>query len=162
MSAGAARSRDATPGHSALRARPRRSPRALALLALAALGTAVSGYLTWIHYSGSLALCTGSGGCETVQASRYSEVAGVPVAALGLALYACILALTAWGALSGRAPSAAVLALFALSFAGTLYSGYLTYLELYVIRAICPWCVTSAVVMTAIWLLSLPGLRHLT
>ena len=122
-----------------------------AIVGLAALGTLISGYLVWVHYSGALALCAGAGGCETVQASRFASVAGVPVALLGLALYLALLGLGAWRAGAGpTTPGAVPLALFGLALAGTLYSAYLTYLELHVIGAICPWCVSSAVLVTAI------------
>ena len=112
------------------------------MVALGALGLAIAGYLTWVHFSGALALCAGAGGCETVQASRFATVAGVPVALLGLALYLALLVLAAWRTARGpAAPDGVRLALFGLALAGTLYSAYLTYLELFVIGALCPWCV---------------------
>ncbi|HLI28394.1 MAG TPA: vitamin K epoxide reductase family protein [Chloroflexota bacterium] len=129
--------------------------RAAALVLLAALGAAIAGYLTAVHYTGAAALCTGVGGCEQVQASRFAVAAGVPVALWGLGLYLGLLALAAWRAAAGpRTPPLARLALFALALAGALYSAYLTYLELFVIGAICPWCVASAVVITALWALA--------
>ncbi|HLH24102.1 MAG TPA: vitamin K epoxide reductase family protein [Chloroflexota bacterium] len=124
--------------------------RGWAMVAFATLGVAVSGYLVWVHYSGALALCAGAGGCETVQASRFATVAGVPVALLGLALYLALLGLSAWRTWRGpRVATAVPLVLFGLALAGTLYSAYLTYLELRVIGALCPWCVSSAVLVTA-------------
>lgn len=125
--------------------------RRLALRGLALGGVAVSAYLTWVHYSGGLALCTGAGGCEVVQASRYAVVAGLPVALLGLLLYLGLLGLSLWPdpASAGGAGNLA-LATFGLALAGTLYSAYLTWLELFVILAICPWCVTSALIMLGI------------
>ena len=129
--------------------------RVRAMVALAALGVGISGYLTWVHYSGALALCAGAGGCEQVQASRYAMVAGLPVALLGLLLYLGILGLSIARALPPSSTSGLVsLALFGLALAGTLFSAYLTYLELFVIQAICPWCVTSAIVVTALFALS--------
>ncbi|HZR97301.1 MAG TPA: vitamin K epoxide reductase family protein [Chloroflexota bacterium] len=141
------------------RRRPTRAPagggapgwRGRAMIVLAGLGAAISGYLTVAHYSGALALCAGAGGCETVQASRFAAVAGVPVALLGLALYLLLLGLSAWRTWAPRTAAAPVaLTLFGLALAGTLYSGYLTYLELYVIGALCPWCLGSAALVTAI------------
>lgn len=121
------------------------------MVGLAALGALVAGYLTWVHYSGALALCSGAGGCEQVQASRYALVAGVPVALLGLLLYLALLGLGLGRILAGgHAPEWVLLTMFGLALAGTLYSAYLTYLELFVIHAICPWCVTSAVLITAL------------
>ncbi len=116
-----------------------------ALLAvLAVAGIAVSAYLTWSHLRGVAPVCVGgSAGCETVQTSRYSEVLGIPVALLGLLGYAGLL-LSA--AIKGE--RAAVFGLF-VALVGTLYSAYLTYLELFVIQAICQWCVASAGLIAA-------------
>ena len=112
-----------------------------ALLTLAGLG--IAAYLTWVHYEGISPVCT-SGGCERVQASSYSEIGSVPVALLGLIGYVAIgLSLLFRGDL-GRALT------FLLTLIGFGFSLYLTYLELFVIDAICQWCVASAVVMTAL------------
>ncbi len=82
-------------------------------------------------------------------------VAGIPVALWGLVLYLGLLGLAAWRAVAGTGTSSFVgLALFALALAGVLYSAYLTYLELFVIGAVCPWCVASAAVITALWALA--------
>ena len=97
--------------------------RGRAMVLLAALGVAIAGYLTAVHFSGALALCAGAGGCETVQASRFATVAGAPVALLGLGLYLALLGLAGWRAARGpAAPDAVPLALFGLALAGTLYS----------------------------------------
>ncbi|HEY8732275.1 MAG TPA: vitamin K epoxide reductase family protein [Candidatus Limnocylindria bacterium] len=130
----------------------------LATVALSAIGTAGSAYLTWVHYSGSLALCLGAGGCETVQASRYAMAGPVPVAVIGLAGLAMITAV-AWWRLGGAAPVWALTALFGLSLAGTLYVAYLTYLELFVIGAICPWCASVAIATVAVLALTVRELR---
>jgi len=136
------------------------------LLVLALLGLGVASYLTWVHYGEAFAFCMGGGGCGGVQASRYALVGGVPVALLGLAMYLALAALAAARLrLGDRAPALVPLALFAVSLAGTLYSGYLTYLELYVIKAICWWCVASAALVTGIlalsaWELSATGRRQ--
>ena len=116
---------------------------AAAVLALAGLG--VAGYLTWVHYADLEAICAGgSGGCERVQNSDYADLAGVPVALLGLIGYGAILASLALPGDLGRF-SGAVLAL-----AGFGFSAWLTYVELFEIDAICPWCVASAVIRTAL------------
>jgi uncharacterized membrane protein len=118
---------------------------------LALLGMGISGYLTYVKLSHKVAVCAGIGNCEIVQNSRYSEILGIPIALLGFGMYAALLALWAWG----RRPdmwmaSEVPWALFGLSLTGTLYSAYLTYLEIFVIRAICPWCLASAVVVTVL------------
>lgn len=110
---------------------------AVALIALA--GTAVAGYLAWAHYADTSVVCLTGGGCETVQHSEYAEIAGVPVALLGLGAYATILALTVWDAPSAR------LAAAALSLTGLLFSLYLLALQLFVIDALCTWCVVNDV-----------------
>lgn len=96
----------------------------------------------------------GNRGCEKVQTSAYSVVMGVPVALLGLLMYLALDVLLVWLFLTKDNVLPAV-AIFGISLAGTLYSAYLTYLELYVIHAICPWCVTSAVIITLLFLLSI-------
>ncbi len=121
----------------------------LAVVVLAVIGTAVSAYLTWVHYSGSLALCVGVGGCEAVQTSRFSMIGSIPVALLGLAGMAAILAVAVVRLVSD-APWAAT-TLFALSLAATAYVAYLTYIELFVLGAVCPWCVAVAICSVGIF-----------
>jgi len=115
----------------------------LAIAALALVGLGIAGYLTYVHYSDIEPVCT-TGGCAKVQGSQYAELAGVPVALIGLLGYVSILASLAIPVEAGRTATALV------ALIGFGYSAYLTYLELGVIDAICQWCVGSAVVMTAI------------
>jgi uncharacterized membrane protein len=125
------------------RAKNGRAPR-VALFVLAAVGLGIGAYLTWTHFLGVPPVCiSGSGGCETVQASRYATIFGVPVAALGVAAYTGLL-LSA--VLRG---GAGVFVGFLISLVGTLFSAYLTYLEVFVIHALCQWCLASAAVMVA-------------
>ena len=116
------------------------------IVLLATIGMAISAYLTWVHYSGSLALCIGVGGCEAVQTSRYSTLAGVPVALIGLIGFAAIFAAAVVHARTGGT----LTALFGLSLAAALYVAYLTYVEVFVLGAICPWCVSVAICAIAI------------
>lgn len=111
---------------------------------VAAIGALVSLYLTWVHYSGDLALCIGVGGCEAVQTSRFAVVGGIPVALVGLTGFVAMFVLALIRLREG-APVWADTALFGLSVAGALYVGYLTYIELFVLGAVCPWCVAVAV-----------------
>ena len=115
----------------------------LAALAVAGLGVCVAGYLTYVHYAGLEPFCAGGGhGCERVQSSSYAKLGRIPVAVLGLAGYLTIAA--ALLAPGERARLAAA----ALAVTGAGFSAYLTYLELFVIDAICQWCVASAVLLT--------------
>lgn len=111
---------------------------------LATLGAAVATYLTIVHYRSGLLIC-GVGDCATVQQSSYAEIAGIPVAALGLAMYLAVLALGALRWLVPTTRDIATMATFSIVLAGTLYAAYLTYVEIWVIEAICQWCVTSAI-----------------
>ena len=115
-----------------------------AVAVISAIGAAVSAYLTWVHYSGNLALCIGVGGCEAVQSSRFAVAGGVPVALIGLGGFALIFALAVLR-LRDAPPAWADAAIFALSVAATVYVAYLTYIELFVVGAVCPWCVAVAV-----------------
>jgi uncharacterized membrane protein len=116
-----------------------------AIIALAVLGIGLAGYLTYVHYADLQPFCvSGSGGCEKVQSSGPSRLAGIPVALLGLLGYAAILVCTLFATERARTASA----LLALSGFG--FSAYLTYQELFVIHAVCQWCVASAILMTAL------------
>lgn len=123
----------------------------VAVIVLSVIGLGIATYLTYVHYAGLKVACTNTG-CETVQSSVYAKVSGVPVPVLGLVGYVAILgsALLLRGDF-GR------MAGFGLTLIGFLFSAYLTYRELFTIHAICEWCVSSAVVMTV--LLVLTGIR---
>lgn len=121
---------------------------AIAIGLLCVIGIGVAGYLTYVHYAGLKVLCLSSGGCETVQASSYAKLGGIPVAVLGLAGYVLILLSLAIRDDLGRAAG------FGLALIGFLFSAYLTYRELFSIKAICQWCVSSAVLMTLLLILT--------
>jgi uncharacterized membrane protein len=115
----------------------------IAGLAVVLAGVGVASYLTYVHYAGLQPFCAGGGhGCERVQSSSYARLGGIPVALLGLVGYLAIAA--ALLAPGERARLAAA----ALAVSGFGFSAYLTYLELFVIDAICQWCVASAVLLT--------------
>jgi uncharacterized membrane protein len=119
------------------------SDRSLRLLAagVAAAGIAVAGYLTWVHYGSGSVVCPVGGGCETVQESEYAEIAGVPVAMLGLIGYVVLLALIVWDATLAR------LAAATLALVGLLFSIYLLVVQAFVIEAFCIWCLANDVVI---------------
>jgi uncharacterized membrane protein len=120
----------------------------IAILVLTLIGIGIAGYLTYVHYAGLKVLCLSSGGCETVQASRFAKLGGVPVALLGLIGYIGILGSLAIRTELGR------IAGFGIALIGFGFSLYLTYRELFTIKAICQWCVSSAVLMTVLMILT--------
>jgi len=126
---------------------------------LALVGLADSAYLAYVKLTNQLASCSNLGDCETVNSSRYSEIGGVPIALLGAAAYLIILGAVALDQPGGRWAEGGRYAFFGLSLVGTLYSLYLTYLEFFVLRAVCPFCVASAVVMILLFVLSIVRLR---
>lgn len=120
----------------------------LALGAVALAGLGVSGYLTAVRASGSDPACVVGGGCATVQNSEYAELAGIPVAVLGLLAYGALLVAAILPGPAGRA-----LGLFT-AIVGVGFSAWLTYAEIVLIEAICAWCVASAVLITLALLLT--------
>lgn len=110
---------------------------------IAVVGVGVATYIAIADASGGAPTClAGGGGCETVASSSYSHIAGVNVAVFGIAGYVLLLGAALTPGDSGR------LAGLLLGLVGFGFSAYLTYLELFVIHAICQWCVGSAVLMT--------------
>jgi uncharacterized membrane protein len=127
-----------------------------ALVLLALVGLLVATYL-WLYKIGVVGeLKCGTGSCETVQASRYAALLGVPVALYGVAGYGALFAIGLAGLDPLRAGDRRLTRLLAaLATVGFLFSVYLTGIELFVLHAICRWCAASAGIMTAIWVLSL-------
>ena len=128
----------------------------MTLGALAFAGVFLSTYLTLykLGYIGELQCAVGS--CETVNTSRWATFLGLPVAAWGLGFYVSTLALALVGIRERYADTRAIsLAFVGLTGWGVLFSGWLTYLELFVIDAICMWCVVSAILVCIIFVLSL-------
>jgi uncharacterized membrane protein len=113
-----------------------------AALVLAGIGIGIAGYLVYVHYTDTKVLCSISHGCETVQKSKYSKLAGVPVALLGLVGYVGILVTLFIHSETGRLAGAG------MALVGLGFSGWLTYLDAARIHAWCQWCVGSAIVMT--------------
>jgi uncharacterized membrane protein len=132
-----------------------------AMMALAAVGLGDALYLAWVHATASKIACP-IGSCDVVNASPYAAVWGFPVAGFGVAGYLALLvvAAMAWLAEDDAGRRRWLRWAFAGSLAGVLYAVYLTYLELFVIHAICFWCVISAIVITLICLMSGLALRR--
>lgn len=123
------------------------------ILVLTLLGLAVSGYLAYVEITQTSAVCGPLGECNVVQASDYAQIFGVPVAILGIANYLAILGLWLIHRMaSGKWRRWAGWGLLLLTVFGVLFSVYLTLLELFVIDAVCIWCLTSAIITTSLLL----------
>jgi uncharacterized membrane protein len=118
---------------------------------LAVLGLIVAGYMAYIEITHVEAVCGPVGECNVVQTSQYAQIAGIPVAVLGLVFYLATLVL--WAVQrsgAGRWARPAALVLLGASLFGVIFSIYLTVLELFVIHAVCMWCLSSALITTLI------------
>lgn len=116
------------------------------IVAAAVVGGGIAAYLTYVHYAHTAPICVNSG-CETVQKSKYAELAGIPVAVLGLIAYAAIIATTVV-----RGTTAAFAGVL-LAFVGVAFSGYLLWAQLGPIGALCQWCLGNDVVIAVVALL---------
>jgi uncharacterized membrane protein len=120
------------------------------MLVLTVIGLAVASYLTYVHYAGIKPACTAGESCTKVQTSVYSQLAGVPVALMGLFGYITIL-----GLLLAPDRESTRFATAAVTTVGFGFSAYLTYRELFSIHAICEWCASSAVILTVLMCLGI-------
>jgi uncharacterized membrane protein len=129
----------------------------IATLVLAAIGMFSAAYLTYTKLARTNILCVQTKGfdCDLVNASNFSQIYGIPIAVLGLLAYITIVTVilleTRMRILKANGP----LLLFGISLAGTLYSAYLSYLEAFVLKAWCQYCLISALSMTAIFVLAI-------
>jgi len=119
------------------------------MLVLAIVGLGIASYLTYVHYAGIKPACTAGESCTKVQTSVYSELAGIPVALIGLLGYIAIV-----GSLLVPQNENTRLATMSFTVVGFGFSAYLTYRELFSIHAVCEWCASSAVIMTILMCLS--------
>lgn len=124
------------------------------IVGLAIIGLLVSIYMTVYKFTKIEAMCIGSGACSAVNASRYSEVNGIPVALIGVGGYAAILALLFLEQKPGFFQENGTMILFGVTLVGFLFTLYLIYAEIFFIRALCPFCLASQAVMTVIFILS--------
>jgi uncharacterized membrane protein len=133
---------------------------AIPILSIIGLGASI--YLTYIEVTHSRALCGPVGDCNAVQSSPYAKLFGIlPIGLVGAIGYIAILITWLWRRF--RTDSLSKIAdpvMYGMALFGTLFSIYLTYLELFVIHAICIWCLSSAVIITALMLLSLPPITQ--
>jgi uncharacterized membrane protein len=126
------------------------------ILALIGLGASI--YLTYVELTHTHALCGPVGDCNAVQTSPYAKLFGfLPIGLLGAIGYIALLAAWLWQRLRSDAlTKIAGPAMYGMALFGTLFSIYLTYLELFVIHAVCIWCLSSAVIITLLMVLILP------
>ena len=120
-----------------------------------AIGLADSIYLTYIKVAHKLAACSTIGDCESVNNSVYSEIGGIPIALLGAGAYLLILLVLL---LEGRLEilqKHGPQIVYGITLIGVLYSAYLTYVEIAILRAVCPYCVASAITITIVFVLNL-------
>ena len=129
--------------------------------ALALAGIFIATYLTLYKLGVIGELSCSIGSCETVNTSKWSRFAGLPVAAWGVLFYVEVFIIAVIGTTARLADQPAISIILVIESAiGVLFSAWLTYLELAVIHAICIWCVTSAVIVTAILLVSIADYRE--
>ena len=126
-----------------------------ATMVSAITGMAISIYMFVFKTLSIDAMCLGNGGCSTVNASPYSEIYGIPVAAVGLIGYLAIMGSLILENYSTFFEDNGPLLEFGMGLVGVVYSAYLTYLEVYVIHAVCPFCVASAVTITLCFVFAL-------
>lgn len=132
----------------------------MVIAALALVGVFISVYLL-LHRLGIVGtLVCGTGGCETVQTSKYATFVGIPVPALGVVGYGLIFLLALVGSSPGRVDDPWVgTALLVLAALALVFTAYLNALEAFVIHAWCRWCLGSAAIVALIFLLALADFR---
>ena len=124
------------------------------VMLLGLVGTGIGAYLVWVHYDIDALVC-GLGDCEVVQTSSYAEVFDIPIAVLGLLMYIALVTLTLARQMRPALLVPASMAALAITGAGTLYSAWLTWVEIEVLEAICQWCVASAIVTTLMFVVEI-------
>ena len=125
---------------------------AAAMGGLAVCGIAISAYLTFVKLTGGQPYCGPIVGCETVNTSPYSSLFGVPVALFGLGASVATLAAVAWWWI--KADRRGLATAYVIGLASLPFLAYLTYLELFVIHAVCVWCVGYAITVIGGWLIA--------
>jgi uncharacterized membrane protein len=126
-------------------------------IGLIIIGIFDTAYLSWVKLADTQVFCGGAANCESVNSSVYSEIFNIPIAYLGLVAYIFLAILFLLEKRASIPKDISSLLRFATCLIGSLYSIYLTYIEIAVIRAICPYCILSAILM--ILLLALAIIR---
>jgi len=132
----------------------------IAIPVLSVVGAGISAYLTYIHYQGISPVCLPNMKCDVVLSSPYAVMWNVPISILGMAMYLVLACLGFWFfRVKHESQSLVALEMYVLALAGMLFTGYLYYLEIFVLHAFCTWCVASSIVMFAILVLSIFNLK---
>ena len=112
---------------------------------LSGIGLALSAYLTYVHYNLDALIC-GTGGCELVRSSEYSEMFGVPIALFGVLMFTALIAGIVLREFREDLAEMLSTGILMILVAAIIYWAYLTWLELNVIHAVCQWCVATSIV----------------
>ena len=126
-----------------------------ATMITALIGVGLSIYMTIFKLTSNESMCLGNGGCSIVNASKYSEIYGIPLGIVGLLGYGAIIVTLLLEDRFSFFKENGVMLEFGMGLVGVLYSIYLTYLEFYVIHAVCPFCVSSAIAITLTFVFAL-------
>jgi uncharacterized membrane protein len=133
-----------------------------ATFGLACLGILDATYLLIYKLTNNNAMCIGSGGCHDVNFSSYSEIGGIPVSVFGIIAFLIIAGILLLEPRYKIVEENGALAIFGISLGGVAFTAYLTWLEVYIIHAICPFCVATAVIIALIFILAIIRLIHQT
>lgn len=124
------------------------------------IGWVDASYLTWVKWTNSAVVCLPNlGNCNVVNSSRFSQIFGIPIAFLGGVAYSLILIFLLLEKEGHRFNQTFLLAVFGLSLVGVLFSTYLTYIEIAVLKAICPYCVLSAIAILLVFVCTLVRIK---
>lgn len=123
-------------------------------VALTIIGLLVSIYMTIYKVTSNDNMCVGSQDCSVVNASKYSEVNGIPVAVVGAIGYTALLAIIWLERKPGFFKENGSMIFFGISLVGFFFTLWLVYVEIALLKAYCPFCITSQISMTLIFILS--------
>jgi uncharacterized membrane protein len=128
---------------------PSRNPWLWGSVVLSIAGIGVSGYLAYMQVAGGSLACTRWAQCDVVNNSTYATLLGVSVSFIGLAGYLALLALAIGALTTGGSTHCTILRIgFLMALGGFAFSAWLTYVEIYIIEALCAWCLASAAIIT--------------